>query len=148
MNATISDMGIVMEMISVERHSPRKKSTTSTTNRRAYRIDSSSELMELRMSSEESYMVSIRISPGRVLSILAISFSRSSQICTVLAPVCLVTIRRTLSRPLVFSSRLRSLIVSRTVARSRTNTCRPSWVTVTTMSLISELSTYSLRTSS
>ena len=44
----------IREIIRVERHSPRKKSTTSTTKSRAYRIDSSKELMEFWMSSEES----------------------------------------------------------------------------------------------
>ena len=54
MNATIRAIGMVIPIMKVARQRPRKNRTTSTTNRRAYIIDSSSELIEFWMFSEES----------------------------------------------------------------------------------------------
>ena len=54
MNATISAIGMVIPIISVARHLPKKNSTTSTTNSKAYSTDSSSELILFWMFSDES----------------------------------------------------------------------------------------------
>ena len=86
------------------------------------------------------------MSGGSVFVIFSISARTFFAISTVLAPVCLVIISRAPSNPLIFSSKVTSLIVSRTVAKSRTKTCLPSRVVITTMSFISELSLYSLST--
>ena len=88
-------------------------------------------------------MLVILMSGGRVFFIFSISARTSRAICTVLAPVCLVMMSRAPSLRLIFSSRERSLMVSRTVARSRTKICFPVGVVAMAMSAISELSTYS-----
>ena len=137
---------MVIPMMSVARHLPKKKSTTSTTKRRAYMTDSSRELIEFWIVSARSYIFSTLTSDGSCFWIFASSSRTSLHTCTVLAPVCLAMIRRTASRPLVFSSRERSLMVSLTVAMSRMKTCWPCGVMVTMRSSISEDSIYSERT--
>ena len=90
--------------------------------------------------------MSILISGGKLRLICSIFSFKSRQICTVFAPDCFIITKRTPSRLLIFSSSVKSLMVSRTVARSRTYTCLPVWVVVTTTFSISALSRYSLRT--
>ena len=106
-------------------------------------MDSARPLMALTISSEPSRIRVASMSGGKVFWISSILARTCLAISTVLAPVCLVMMSRAPSRELIFSSRERSLMVSRTVARSRTKTCFPVAVVVTAMSAISELSTYS-----
>ena len=145
-NAPIRAIGIVIPIIIVARHLPRKNNTTNTTKSSAYSTDSSSELMEFCMFSDESYIFSIFTSVGNCFCMSANSLRTSRQTCTVLAPVCFAMISRTASRALVFSSSERSLSVSLIAAMSRMNTCCPCGVIVTIRLAISEDSRYSLRT--
>ena len=102
-----------------------------------------SPLMALVISSEPSLISVTVISGGSVFLISFIFLFTARAIATVLAPVCLEIISLAPSCPLIFSSNERSLMVSRTVARSRTKICLPVGVVATTMSAISELSSYS-----
>ena len=135
-----------MAMMSVALHCPKKNNTTKTTNIKAYITLSVRELMEFWMLSDESLIISNLMSGGRVFSMSTINFLTSLQIWTVLPPVCFIMIRRQPSRELIRESRKRSLMVSRTVAMSFTNTFLPCGVVVTTRLLISALSLYSLLT--
>ena len=54
MKATTNEMGMVSEIISAARHFPRKNNTTNTTKSKAYKIDSSKELIEFWISSAVS----------------------------------------------------------------------------------------------
>ena len=146
MNDTMSEIGMQMAMMSVALHCPRKNNTTITTNINAYITDSVRELMEFWMVSDESLIISNLMSGGRVFWMSTIIFLTSLQICTVLPPVCFMMMRRQPSRELIFESRKRSLMVSRTTAMSFTNTFLPCGVVVTTRLLISELSLNSLFT--
>ena len=65
MNEAMSDMGMVMVMMSVALHRPRKKNTTMMTNSRAYITVSTSEAMVLRMLSDVSTIMPSFTSDGR-----------------------------------------------------------------------------------
>ena len=88
MNDAISEIGMVMVMMSVARHRPRKKNTTSTTNSRAKSTVSTSEAMVLRMLSEVSTMMSSLTSEGRRFCRRGSISSTFSEISTELAPLC------------------------------------------------------------
>ena len=66
MNEQISDTGIVIQIISVARHRPRKTITTSTTKIKAYMMVSESDPMASVISCEPSKISSILTSFGRV----------------------------------------------------------------------------------
>ena len=66
MNEQISDTGIVIQVMSVALHRPRKAITTSTTKIKAYMIVSESDPMALVISCDPSKIVSIFTSRGRL----------------------------------------------------------------------------------
>ena len=65
MNDAISENGIVIPIITVALHRPRKMNTTSITNINAYAIVSPSAFTVIMMFSEESMMTPILTSEGR-----------------------------------------------------------------------------------
>ncbi len=64
MNDTISDMGIVRQMMKVALHLPRKNITTSITNMNANITDCDSDEILSRIDSEVSLITSIFTSAG------------------------------------------------------------------------------------
>ncbi len=91
MNEAISEIGIVIVMMSVARQRPRNMNTTIITNKSAYITVSTSEAIVLRMLSEVSTIMPSSTSEGRRFCKSGSIASTLSEICTEFAPLCFCT---------------------------------------------------------
>ena len=138
MNDAMSEMGIVMVMMSVARQRPRKKNTTITTKSKAYITVSTSDAMVLRILSEVSTITPSFTSEGRRFWSVGSISSTLSEISTELAPLCFcITIIAPCS-PLLYVSCVRSSSESSIRATSRRYTLRPSCEPTTILAISSE----------